>query len=50
MKKCPLCSSVNMDQDQARGVCGSDLSGAIPVDEASLDQPAAQAPAPISEG
>ncbi len=46
MKKCPVCSSISMDQDTACGVCGSDLAGVIPVDEASLDQPAAPSPAP----
>ncbi len=50
MKKCPVCSSVNMDQDQACEVCGSDLAGAIPVDEVSLDQPAAQHRPLIREG
>ena len=43
MKKCPICDSVNKDQDYICGVCGGDLAGAIPVDETSLDQPVAQA-------
>ncbi len=41
LKKCPVCGSVNWDQDHTCGVCGGDLAEPVPVDKVSLDQPTA---------
>ncbi len=42
LKKCPVCSSIAMDQDNTCGVCGSDLAAVPAIVESSLDQPVAQ--------